>query len=232
MFVHVICFAFILNPFKLESSVKIHFFMFLPNGFEVQPMQVLATLHKNLIITLIITLPFGNSSYFSNSQFFMHWSEWEIRQDFFFFPKTLWVLKPRLYHPCKPSTSAICQQNQCSRVIIERLWGFTHMLTMCICVEKPLLWHGGSLTQSGFFFWTGDSHCIPLLGLWGLPLQIPLCVYTAAVQYGVFLICSIKHIVYKSVCLLGFFQGSNYQVKYHSKNYFVYSCILMYEWEN
>lgn len=138
----------------------------------------------------------------------------------------------RLYHPCKPSTSAICQQNQCSRVIIERLWGFTHMLTMCICVEKPLLWHGGSLTQSGFFFWTGDSHCIPLLGLWGLPLQIPLCVYTAAVQYGVFLICSIKHIVYKSVCLLGFFQGSNYQVKYHSKNYFVYSCILMYEWEN
>lgn len=111
-------------------------------------------------------------------------------------------------------------------------WGFTHMLTMCICVEKPLLWHGGSLTQSGFFFWTGDSHCIPLLGLWGLPLQIPLCVYTAAVQYGVFLICSIKHIVYKSVCLLGFFQGSNYQVKYHSKNYFVYSCILMYEWEN
>lgn len=99
MFVHVICFAFILKPFKLESSAKIHFFMFLPNGFEVQPMQVLATLHKNLIITLIITLPFGNSSYFSNSQFFMHWSEWEIRQDLFFCPKTLWVLKPPTISP-------------------------------------------------------------------------------------------------------------------------------------
>lgn len=73
--------------------------MFLPNGFEVQPMQVQATLHKNLIITLIITLPFGNSSYFSNSQFFMHWSEWEIRQDFFFCPKTLWVLKPPTISP-------------------------------------------------------------------------------------------------------------------------------------
>lgn len=78
------------------------------------------------------------------------------------------------------------------------------------------------------FFHTHNSHCIPLLVLWGLPLQIPLCVYTAAVLYGLFLICSIKHIVYKSVCLLGFFQGSNYRVKYHRKNYFVYSCILMY----
>lgn len=34
------------------------------------------------------------------------------------------------------------------------------------------------------------------------------------------------------MCLLGFFQGSNYQVKYHRKNDFVYSCILMYEWED
>lgn len=232
MFVHVICFAFILKPFKLESSAKIHFFMFLPNGFEVQPMQVLATLHKNLIITLTITLPFGNSSYFSNSQFFMHWSEWEIRQDLFFCPKTLWVLKP-------PTISPV-QTQYISNMPAESMQPGDHWKTLRFHTHANyvhLCWKATALARRlsdsiRIFFWTGDSHCIPLLGLWGLPLQIPLCVYTAAVQYGVFLICSIKHIVYKSVCLLGFFQGSNYQVKYHSKNYFVYSCILMYEWEN
>lgn len=84
-------------------------------------------------------------------------------------------------------------RNQCSWVISERLWGFTHTLTMRICVEKPLLWHGGLLTQSFFlfFFLANISHCIPSLVLWGLPLQIPQCVYTAAVQYGLVLICSI-----------------------------------------
>lgn len=77
------------------------------------------------------------------------------------------------------------------------------MLTMSICVEKPLLWHAGFLTPSTFFF---NS----LFSLHPFPgaVQIPLCVYTAAVQYGPFLICSIKHIVYKkSVCLLGVFPG-------------------------
>lgn len=48
------------------------------------------------------------------------------------------------------------------------------------------------------------------------PPWIPLPVYTAvaAAVHGLSLICSIKHIVNKRMCLLGVFQGSNYQAKY------------------
>lgn len=126
--------------------------------------QRLPTFHENLIITLIITLPnlnviLGVLSLVPSLQ--EHGSEWVIQWDFF--PKFLWVTiivgilngwSHQPYHPRKTSTSTMCQQleNQCSRVISQGLWGFTHTLTMCICVEKPLLWHGGLLTQSGFFF--------------------------------------------------------------------------------
>lgn len=91
----------------------------------------------------------------------------------------------RLYHPCKPSTSAICQQNQCSRVIIERLWGFTHTLTMCICVEKPLLWHGGSLTQSGFFFFNWRFSLHPFTGALRASLaDSTVCVHSCCAIWG------------------------------------------------
>lgn len=99
-----------------------------------------------------------------------HGSEWVIQGDFF--PKFLrvtiilchfkgWSHQP--YHPCKPSNKRKCEvENESQHVPAAgesmqpgwsaRDWGFTHTLTMCICVEKPLLWHRGLLTQSSFFF--------------------------------------------------------------------------------
>lgn len=84
----------------------------------------------------------------------------------------------------------------------------THMPAMCVCAEKP---RGPSDSNKCFFklmiltasfYWCSE----------GFPCRFH-CVYTAAVLYGLVLICSIKHIVYKRVCLLGVFHGNNFPVK-------------------
>lgn len=76
-----------------------------------------------------------------------------------------------------------CRTNRTQ--IGEGLWGslFARMLTMCICVKKATaLADRPSDTMD--LFQVHSSHWIPLLELRGLPLQIPLSVYTAAAQYG------------------------------------------------
>ena len=140
-----------------------------------------------------------------------HLNEWSNETCFKSF---LWgTITAEPYHTCKPSAWTTCQWP-------GDQWGTRRFQTHANYVH--LCWKATALARRPshsirIFTWIHNSHCIPSLVLQGLPLQIPLCVYTAAVLYGLFLICSIKHIVYKRVCLLGFFQGSNYQVKYRRK---------------
>ena len=121
----------------------------------------------------------------------------------------------------------MCQQleNQCSRRVDQR--GTLRFHTQANYVH--LCWKATALARRPsdsikfllIFFLNSQFSLHPFPG----SVQIPLCVYTAAAQYGPFLICSIKHIVYKRVCLLGFFRGSNYQVKYHRKKWLLLSTV-------
>lgn len=174
----------------------------------ITEIQHLPTVHKNLITSLIITTP-DTAVNLSVSRVWCRLcqnkslNEWPgetcfkkqiLRVTLLFGISKGWIHQP--CRSCKPSTSPSCQQLEKSMQLGDQwktLRFHTHANYAHLCWKATALARrpSDSIVFWVFFFLANISHCIPSLVLWGLPLQIPPCVYTAAVQYGLVLICSI-----------------------------------------